>query len=227
MIDIAQKFALIRAACVQLRGPDYCSDTVVQALGAIARHETGFSRYKPFFRPAKDDQPEWYAWNFGAMQCGAKADKDGKCPEGCFPARDSSPVTGAYLACFQVHPTEEAGVAAFVRLVAVSRPGIAAVLPSGNVRQIAEAMHQARYYEGHGATVEERIAGYASALLRNAQVNAAQARVELLLHEPPPPPPPPPPTPEEYGLLAALGVAVLAAALRAILPPKTTPGDQP
>jgi hypothetical protein len=221
MIDIAQKFALIREACEQLRGPEYCTDTVVQGIAAIARHETGFGTYRPFARPATSAEPAWDSHNWGAMQCGAKADKDGKCPEGCFPARDSSPVTGSYLGCFQVHPDADTGALAFVRLVTVSRPGIAAALPSGDARRIAEAMYEARYYEGHGATVEERIAGYASALLRNAQVNAAQARVELLLHEPPPPPPPPPPTPEEYGLLAALGIAALAAALKALLPPKT------
>lgn len=225
-VDVPAQLALLRSACVQLRGPDYCSDVVVQGLAAISRHETGFSRYKPFFRPARDDQPEWYAWNYGAMQCGARPD-GGICPEGCFPAGDSSPVTGAYLACFQVHPTEEAGAQAFVRLVAVSRPGIAAALPSGNAQQLAEAMYAARYFEGHGATVEERIAGYAVALERNARLNARQARVEQLLLLPPPPPPPPPPTPEEYGLLAALAVAALAAALKPLLSPLKPEGTQP
>lgn len=220
MIDILQKFSFIREACVQLRGPDYCSDTVVQGIAAIARHETGFGTYRPFARPATSAEPAWDSHNWGAMQCGAKADKDGKCPEGCFPARDSSPVTGSYLGCFQVHPDADTGALAFVRLVTVSRPGIAAALPSGDARRIAEAMYEARYYEGHGPTVEIRIEGYATALDRNARINAQQAGVPLLVKLPPPPPPPPPPTPEEMGLLAALGIAALAAALRALLPSK-------
>lgn len=225
MIDVPAALALLGAQCEALRGPAWCSPVVVQGLAAISRHETGFSRYRPFYKAATVDEPEWFAWNFGAMQCGARPD-GGACPEGCFPAGDTSPVTGAYLACFQAHATPEAGAAAFVRLVAVSRPGIAAALETGNARAIAEAMYEAKYYEGHGATVEDRIAGYAVALERNARINAAQARVEQLVKIPPPPPPPPPPTPEEYGVLAALGIAVLAGAVRAILP-KTTPGDNP
>lgn len=218
MIDVPAALALLGAQCEALRGPAWCTPTVVQGLAAISRHETGFSRYKPFYKAATETEPEWYAWNFGAMQCGARPDA-GACPEGCFPAGDTSPVAGAYLACFQVHPTPEAGAAAFVRLVAVSRPGIAAALETGNARAIAEAMYQARYYEGHGATVEDRIAGYATALERNARINAAQARVEQLVKIPPPPPPPPPPSPEEMGVLAAILVVSLAAVVKKITSP--------
>ena len=226
-MNVADKLSMIRTACVQFRGPDYCTDTVVQAIAAIARHETGFGEYKPFARPATSSEPAWASHNWGAMQCGAVADKNGRCPENCFPAKDSSPVTGQYLGCFQVHPDADTGARALVKLVTVSRPGIAAALPSGDAQKIATAMHEARYFEGFGATVEVRIEGYAKALLRNAEINARQAGVPLLISIPPPPPPPPPPTPEEYGLLVALGVAALAGLVRALLPPKTTPGDQP
>jgi len=226
VIDVPAALARTRAACEALRGPDYCTDTVVQAIAAIARHETGFGEYKPFARPATSSEPAWASHNWGAMQCGKVADKDGRCPPGCFPAKDSSPVTGAYLGCFQVHPDADTGARALVKLVTVSRPGIAAALPSGDAQKIAAAMHEARYFEGFGATVEIRIEGYARALLRNAEINARQAGVPLLISIPPPPPPPPPPSPEEMGVLAAIAVAALAGLVRAILP-KTTPGDQP
>ena len=218
MIDIAQKFALIREACVQLRGPEYCSPQVVQGIAAVAHHETGFGTYFPF---AKKDG--FVSHNWGAQQCSTIA-KAGQCPAGCFPATDTSPTaTGAsipYLACFQVNATEQAGALSLTRLLTVQRPGIAAALPSGDAQVIAQAMRDARYYEGFGATQEERVKNYAVALERNAKINAKQAGVTNLVLLPPPPPPPPPPSPEEYGLLATLGVAALAAGLKAMLPPK-------
>jgi hypothetical protein len=188
-IDVPAQLQILQTACEALRGPQYCTPTVVQAMAAIVRHETGFGDYKPFARPATSTEPAWQSFNYGAMQCGARPDKNGNCPEGCFRAGDSSPVTGAYQACFQVHPSAEAGAAAFAKLVLVSRPGIAAALPSGDAQLIAEAMHRARYYEGFGATVEIRIRGYAEAIFRNAQHNAKAAKIDLLITLPPPPAP--------------------------------------
>jgi hypothetical protein len=69
----------------------------------------------------------------------------------------------------------------------VQRKGIAASLSTGDAQQIAQAMRDARYYEGEGATQEERVHGYATAILRNARMNAADARVPLLIVLPPPP----------------------------------------
>lgn len=189
-IDVARNFSLIRAACTELRGPEYCTDKVVQGVAAIARHETGFGTYKPFARPGFESN------NWGAQQCSVVA-KAGACPAGCFPATDTSPTSSGgsipYLACFLVNPSPEAGARSLVKLVTVSRPGIAAALATGDVPTIAEAMYAAHYFEGYGKTVAERKAGYATALFRNAQMNAAGARVPLAITLQPPPEPPPPP----------------------------------
>lgn len=199
-IDVARNFALIRTACTELRGAEYCSDQVVQAIGAIARHETGFGTYSPFAKGT------FASNNWGAQQCAVVA-KAGVCPPGCFPATDTSPTSSGgsipYLACFLVNDSPEAGARSLVRLVAVQRPGIAAALSTGDAQAIAQAMRDARYYEGFGKDQTERVANYAKALLRNAQMNAAGARVPLAITLQPPPEPPPPPI--EDGDAAAAG----------------------
>lgn len=183
MIDVRQKFSLIHEACVQLRGPGYCTTKVVQGVASVARHETGFGTFFPF---AKKDG--FVSHNWGAQQCSTVA-KQGKCPDHCFPATDTSPTAQGtsvpYLACFQVNPTEQAGALSLVRLMTVSRPGIGAALSTGDAQVIAQAMRDARYYEGFGRTQAERVRNYATAIERNARLNAAQAGVELEISLPP------------------------------------------
>lgn len=199
-INVALNLSLIRQVCTELRGTEYCSDTTVQAIGAIARHETGFGTYPPFAKGT------FASNNWGAQQCSTIA-KAGKCPDGCFPATDTSPTSSGgsipYLACFIVNDSPEAGARSLVRLVAVQRPGIAAALTTGDAQAIAQAMRDARYYEGFGKDQSERVANYAKALLRNAQMNAAGARVPLAITLQPPPEPPPPPI--EDGDVAGAG----------------------
>lgn len=183
MIDAGKMLPLFREACVAAKSEGYCTQQVVQALMAVSRHETCFSGCKPFIG----------ANNFGAIQCGVVADKTGKCPESCIPARDTSPTsTGAsvsYLGCFEAKPSEAAGVRRFVELMTVRRPLIAAALPSADAGEIAWAMRKSYYFEGFGKTQEERVHNYAAAILRNAQLNAAQLKTEVLItYEPPPPP---------------------------------------
>lgn len=213
MIDASKYAPPFKTACVSLRGEAYCSPTVVQSLMAVSRHETCFSECKPFIG----------AHNYGAIQCGVVADKNGKCPGGCIPARDTSPTaTGAsvaYMGCFRVKASVDEGVLDFVRLMVVQRPLIAEALPSGDARQIAWAMRRSYYFEGFGKTQEERVENYAVAILRNAKSNAAQLRTELLVTLPPIDPPPPPPSPEEYGVLATILVVSLAAVVKKITSP--------
>lgn len=179
MIDANKYAPTFRSACAALKGEAYCSPTVVQALMAVSRHETCFSDCKPFVG----------AHNYGAIQCGVVADKAGKCPANCIPARDTSPTsTGAsiaYLGCFRAKATAEEGIADFVRLMTFQRPLIAEALPSGDARQIAWAMRKSYYFEGFGKTQEERVENYATAIAKNAKVNAAQLRQELLVSLPP------------------------------------------
>lgn len=179
MIDAAKYAPIFRSACVSLKGEAYCSPKVVQGLMAVSRHETCFSECKPFVG----------AHNYGAIQCGVVADKAGKCPANCIPARDTSPTaTGAsiaYLGCFRAKPSAEEGIADFVKLMTVQRPLIAEALPSGDARAIAWAMRKSYYFEGFGKTQEERVENYAKAIARNATANAAQLRQELLVALPP------------------------------------------
>jgi len=183
MIDANKMAPLFREACITAKGLDYCTPQVVQALMAVSRHETCFSGCKPFIG----------ANNYGAIQCGVVADKTGKCPGGCIPARDTSPTaSGAsigYLGCFETRESEAAGVRRFVELMTLRRPLIAAALPSADAGEIAWAMRKSYYFEGFGKSQEERVANYAAAILRNAQLNAAQLKTETLVtYEPPPPP---------------------------------------
>lgn len=179
MIDANKYAPTFKAACVALKGESYCSPTVVQGLMAVSRHETCFSECKPFIG----------AHNYGAIQCGAVADKMGKCPANCIPARDTSPTASganvAYLGCFRAKPSADEGIADFVRLMVVQRPLIAEALPSGDARQIAWAMRKSYYFEGFGKTQEERVENYAIAIERNAKANAAQLKTELLVTLPP------------------------------------------
>lgn len=179
MIDANKYAPTFKAACIALKGEIYCSPTVVQGLMAVSRHETCFSECKPFIG----------AHNYGAIQCGAVADKMGKCPANCIPARDTSPTASganvAYLGCFRAKPSADEGIADFVRLMVVQRPLIAEALPSGDARQIAWAMRKSYYFEGFGKTQEERVENYAIAIERNAKANAAQLKTELLVTLPP------------------------------------------
>lgn len=183
MINVQAKFVLIHEACAQLRGSGYCTTKVVQGIAAVARHETGFSTFFPF---AKKDG--FVSHNWGAQQCSTTA-KQGRCPDNCFPATDTSPTAQGtsipYLACFQVNPTEQAGALSLVKLMTVSRPGIGTALSTGDAQAIAQAMRDARYYEGFGKTQAERVRNYATALERNARLNATQAGVENLITLPP------------------------------------------
>ena len=209
MIDASQMAGSFKAACVAAKGPDYCTDKVVQVLMAVSRHETCFSGCKPFVG----------AHNYGAIQCGVVADKTGKCPGGCIPARDTSPrpdgSSVGYLACFEAKPSADAGIARFVELMTVKRPGIAAALPSGDALQVAWAMRKAYYFEGFGKTQEERVANYAAAIARNAALDAAQLRVTNVITYQPPPPPEPPPVEGDTLAGGVLTVAALWAGMRA------------
>lgn len=205
---------IFQAACERLKGPDYCSPTVVQGLMAVSRHETCLGECKPFIG----------THNYGAIQCGVVADKHGKCPDACIPARDTSPTSAgtsiAYLGCFEVKPSVEAGVARFVKLMTVDRPKIAAALPSGDAREIAWGMRRSYYFEGFGKTQEERVENYAKAIKVNADRNAAQLGTATLIEMPPPEPPLDPP------LTAEEAAGVSAAAIFAGLIARITRGSR-
>lgn len=202
--NTAQYLMLLRATCQELHPDEYCTEAVVQGVGAVAEFETGFGRYKPFSRPATSSEPAWHSYNYGAQQCG-KPPVRGVCPDHCFLAGDTSPTSSgtsiAYQACFQVHDDDHAGALSLMTLLTVSRPGIAEALTTGDVQQVAEAMYENHYFEGFGATKEERVNHYADALFARAQTNATKAHVELAVERGEPLSP---------GALAAGGFTVVA-----------------
>ncbi|MCU0656765.1 MAG: hypothetical protein MUF64_16385 [Polyangiaceae bacterium] len=201
-IDARRYKPIFEAICHEQRDPAYCTPQVVQALMAVARHETCFSQCKPFQQLN----------NFGAIHCWALPSKEGRCPAHCAPGWDSAPARGggsrAYLACFEVKPSSEEGIRRLVKLLTVERPGVAAALATGDARAIAAAMRKADYFDGVGRTEQDRIENYAKALARNARANAAQLREELQVELPPRPPPAPPPAAGAWGLAAA-GIAAI------------------
>jgi len=165
-LEIKEYTPIFRQACENLRGQAYCTDKVIKGLMAVSSHETCFSACPPFLG----------ANNFGAIQCNHVADKQGKCGAGCIPARDTSPkddgTSVGYLGCFEAKSTIDEGVGRFVKLMTVDRPGIGKALETGSANAIAQAMRDARYYEGFGKNQAERVNNYAVAIDRNAKLIA-------------------------------------------------------
>jgi hypothetical protein len=135
----------------------------IQAVQAIALHETGYGRLGFF--------PNSHNW--GAVQCpgtwGATA-----CPAGCIMGKDSLPPspgkTGAVTkpVCFRSYPEDVAGAVDLVRNLTTARPRTMKALGTGDADQIAAAMYAERYYTGTSKLAAANIAGYASGIARRA-----------------------------------------------------------
>jgi hypothetical protein len=126
----------------------------LDGLLAVARLETHFGS-------AWDTEAGAASHNWGAIQAGRN--RDGSCPVGSFGHGDTHPTaTGdrAYTACFRSYPSDVDGARDVVRTVRRTA-AVAAALRAGDVLQLSRAMYRAGYYEGHGATPAERIAGHA------------------------------------------------------------------
>lgn len=112
--------------------------------------------------------------NWGAIQAG----HDAPCAADAFEATDSRPnadgTSTYYNRCFRRWETPELGAAAYLRtLLTGKRASVAEAVSHGTAQDIAEAMHATRYYEGVGATVEKRIARYASGIENHGKAIAA------------------------------------------------------
>lgn len=107
--------------------------------------------------------------NWGAIQCCKP--KDGVCPPNSFLYEDTHPLPDGtnekYQICFKSYATPEDGAADLIYHIFVKRRS--AVLPavaSGSLWGFSEAMYNTGYYEGHGKTKEDRIAGHVKFLQR-------------------------------------------------------------
>src|SRR5262249_15080252 len=133
----------------------------IQAIQAIALHETGYGRLGAF--------PGSHNW--GSVQIPGTWGAT-ECPEGGLLWKDSHPKPDGtdvvQSVCFRAYSDDVAGAVDLVRNVTKARPKTLAALATGDADQIAGAMYAEHYYEGHGKTPAERVAGYAKALARRA-----------------------------------------------------------
>lgn len=116
--------------------------------------------------------------NWGASQHGSPV--NGACGPDAFMATDSSPnrVTednpkGYYYACFRRFATPDLGCEAYLKILlsgskAHPRQAVREAAFTGSADEVARAMYESHYFEGFGATPEDRIRHYADAIEKNA-----------------------------------------------------------
>ncbi len=143
----------------------------IQAVQAIALHETGYGQLGPFSG----------SHNWGGVQVPGSQGAT-ECGPGGFLWHDTTPRPDGsderYSVCFRTYADDVAGASDVVRNLTATRPKTFAALATGDADRIAGAMYIEHYYEEHGKTPAERIARYAQALSRRA------ADVAHALHEP-------------------------------------------
>lgn len=150
---------LVLAAWVRVHGPEsVISLAAAQVIQAIGMHETGYGS----------------AWtgngvgsnNVGALQAG-RVPADGVAPPGTFVGGDKSALGKPYKILFRAYPTLLDGWVDMIKLLTVRMTKVAAVIHSPNIRDVAQAMHDSRYYEGDATGGKNPVDGYAAALKRH------------------------------------------------------------
>jgi hypothetical protein len=93
--------------------------------------------------------------NWGGLQCSAHKPpcQAGHCVELADKHADGTP----YAACFRVFDSPIEGAQAFVKALAVDRPGVRVALASGNVDTIAHEMRRSHYFEADEQTYADAI----------------------------------------------------------------------
>jgi flagellum-specific peptidoglycan hydrolase FlgJ len=127
----------------------------LRILLAVALHETTFGS-------------GWRAEGIGSNNMGA-LQADSSWTGETFSYSDSHPTsTGTstqYQANFRKYPTALDGWKDLVRVLYMQSPATRQAARAGDARAVARAMKRAGYYEGQGATVEQRIGSYEQALV--------------------------------------------------------------
>ena len=147
----AEAAEIVRAAFRRVHGraPSTRERLYTQAVAAL---ETGYGRAGQFGRLAAQGR-----YNWGALE--TRRLPDGTCPAGTAAGTDQGAV------CFYVFPDDVSAATEFVRVLTARRPHVLRAMQSGTPSDVARAMRQSpAYYEGVGATTEEKIAGYARAI---------------------------------------------------------------
>lgn len=94
----------------------------------------------------------------------------------------SSGVSVPYEMCFKAYATPTDGAYDFLRVLYTGkRAGVLEQASRGSARGVAEEMYKTGYYEGWGATVEQRKDNYAKGILKNALRVATASGAPLLV----------------------------------------------
>jgi hypothetical protein len=163
----------------------------VQAIGWL---ETGYA--------SKWKEPGVGSCNWGAVQHKCPPCRDTRVAgkpwerQECFSYADTTPQADGsskrYSVCFRRWPSMEDGVLGLIDQVVVRRPAVLAAALAGKTAEFSAALHATRYYEGYGATVQERIKHHYDAVCGSMRLaNAAIAGR-------------PPPTSEELEIQATV-----------------------
>ncbi|HKQ69538.1 MAG TPA: hypothetical protein VJT73_09370 [Polyangiaceae bacterium] len=152
----------------------------IQGIQAVALHETGYGKLGRF--------PGSHNWGsvqipgtWGATECPA----GGLLWQDSHPRPDGTDVVQSV--CFRSYPDDVAGATDLVRNLTKARPKTLAALGTGDADQIAAAMYAEHYYEGHGKTAADRVAGYAKGIARRAAEIAPSLGEPLAVLRLPPP----------------------------------------
>jgi hypothetical protein len=146
----------------------------IQSAQAIALLETSYGRGWP---TAEGNA----ANNWGAVQC-PKLPQDGVCPCDGWLHKDSYPTANGsveYAVCFRRYPSPEAGAdGVLANMSPKARPKTWAAMATGDAVALSTAMYDEKYYQGFGATREQRIEGHVKAVERSV------AAIAKALNEP-------------------------------------------
>jgi len=126
--------------------------------------------------------------NWGAIQSGHPP-----CGGNAFLYTDTHPnadgTSTPYSICFRRYASPEAGAADVLRVLYTNKRSVVLdAAQEGNLFNAAKAQHDTGYYEGFGATVQERVQHYADVLERNVKEIAAANNepVAITMAGPPP-----------------------------------------
>lgn len=124
--------------------------------------------------------------NWGGVQLpGSPVTHDGSepdCPDGSSPCVDTTPQSDgsskSYGVCFKTYASQADGAVDYIRTLVLRSNDTQAAVGTGDAHAMAVAMYESHYYQGFGATKEERVATYAKA------IDAAATRIATSLGEP-------------------------------------------
>ena len=172
MISDIEAYAILVAAWDTVRVPPPTEAHLHVAM-CVARHET---RYGRSWQGAMIGSHNW-----GAIQAGRPPAKTGysRLYQDSHPNKNGS--NTSYAICFREYPTDEDGARDLLRVLFAKRPFVLRAAETGNLKSVAKEMHATGYFEGFGATIEDRIRGYQNALWRVYQTILLNTKWEPVL----------------------------------------------